>query len=138
MVTLTLHKAIQPFQETHQLVHHQTEFGCIRISSSEDMVRNKTKKQSYFDYRSPNCDFDLEDSKTIFLRDSLAHDDAASYQVWLQNVSPFRRHHPHSHRFNENLNLQYDLEHSNAVFHRIPQFIIMQHQTKLGCKRIIS
>lgn len=117
MVTLTLHKAIQPFQETHQLVHHQTEFGCIRISSSEDMVRNKTKKQSYFDYRSPNCDFDLEDSKTIFLRDSLAHDDAASYQVWLQNVTSSRGYYPHKHSM-KFLTFTGHSEHSKSIFYK--------------------
>ena len=30
----------------------------------------------YFDYIILNCDFDLEDSKHIFLKDTLAHNDA--------------------------------------------------------------
>ena len=46
-----------------------------------------------FDYVRPNCDFDLEDSKPVFLHDTLAHEDASPYQVWLQKgfrMSPRR------------------------------------------------
>ena len=32
----------------------------------------------------PNYDVELEDSKPIFLHDTLDHDDASSIQVWLQ------------------------------------------------------
>ena len=35
------------------------------------------------DYMRPHCDLELEDSKTVFLHDTLAHDDASQYQVWL-------------------------------------------------------
>ena len=35
---------------------------------------------------SPQCDLDLEDSKPIFLHDTLAHDEASPYQVWLQDL----------------------------------------------------
>ena len=38
------------------------------------------------DYMSPQCDPKLEDSKPIVLQDTLAHDDAPPYQVWLQKV----------------------------------------------------
>ena len=34
-----------------------------------------------FDYVRPNCDFDLEDSKPVFLHDTLAHEDASPYKV---------------------------------------------------------
>ena len=34
------------------------------------------------DYMSPQCDPKLEDSKLIFLKDNLAHNDASPYQVW--------------------------------------------------------
>ena len=40
-----------------------------------------------FDYLSPYCDFDLEDGKPVFLHDTLAHDHASPYKVWLQKVS---------------------------------------------------
>ena len=39
-----------------------------------------------FDQMSPHCDPELEDSKQIFLRDTLAHDVASPYIVWLQKV----------------------------------------------------
>ena len=32
---------------------------------------------------SPHCDPELEDSKLVFLQDTLAHDVASPYQVWL-------------------------------------------------------
>ena len=34
----------------------------------------------------PHCDPLLEDSNPIFLHDTLAHDDASPYQVWLQKI----------------------------------------------------
>ena len=46
------------------------------ISSSVDMV-----EIVIFDYMSPHCDPELEDSKPIFLRDTLVHDDASPCQV---------------------------------------------------------
>ena len=41
---------------------------------------------------SPRCDFDLENSKSIFLHDTPTHNDASHYQVWKQNVWQFRRY----------------------------------------------
>ena len=38
-------------------------------------------KNSYFNYIIRNCDLDLEDSKPIFLKDNLAHNDASSYSL---------------------------------------------------------
>ena len=61
------------------MMYHQTEFGCQKISSSADMVETVI-----FDCMSPHCDPKNEDSKPIFLHDTLAHDDASSNQVWLQ------------------------------------------------------
>ena len=29
-----------------------------------------------------HCDLDFEDTKPIFLHDTLAHDDASPYQIW--------------------------------------------------------
>ena len=73
-------------------MYHQIKFGCKTISSSVDMVEMVT-----FDYISPKCDLDLEDSKPIFLHDILAHDDASQYQVWSQKVKQLRRYHPDEH-----------------------------------------
>ena len=50
-----------------------------------------------FDYRSPHCDPELEDSKLIFLHDTLAYDDASPYQVWLQKVQQLMRYCPDEH-----------------------------------------
>ena len=36
---------------------------------------------------SPHCDPELEDSKPVFLPETLAHDAVSPYQVWLQKVS---------------------------------------------------
>ena len=45
------------------------------------------------DQMSPHCDPELEDSKSIFLHDTLAHDVASPDQVWLQKVQQLRRYH---------------------------------------------
>ena len=37
-------------------------------------------------YVSHHCDLDTDVSKTISLQDTLAHDDASPYYVWLQKV----------------------------------------------------
>ena len=43
-----------------------------------------------FDQMSSNCDPELEDSKPIFLHDTVAHDVALPYQVWLQKVQQLK------------------------------------------------
>ena len=63
------------------MMYHPIKFGCKKINSSADMVATVIS-----DYMSPHCDLELEDSKPIFLHDTLAHDDASPYQVWLQKV----------------------------------------------------
>ena len=70
-------KAIQSFHTTVHLMmmYHQTKFSCKRISSL--YIKNL-----YFDYIIPNCDLDLEDGKSIFLKNSLTHNHASPYQVW--------------------------------------------------------
>ena len=40
------------------------------------------KYQSYFDYLILHCVLNLGDSKLIFLKDNLAHNDASQYKVW--------------------------------------------------------
>ena len=39
-------------------------------------------KKAYFHNIIINCDLDFEESKPIFLKDNLAHNDASPYQVW--------------------------------------------------------
>ena len=63
------------------MMYHPINFGCKKISSSVDMVETVISA-----YMSPHCDLELEDSKPIFSHDTLAHDDASPYQVWLQKV----------------------------------------------------
>ena len=64
------------------MMYHPIKFVCKMISSSADIIETVI-----FDYISPHCDPELEDSKPIFLHDTLAHDVASPYQVWLQEVS---------------------------------------------------
>ena len=56
--------------------------GCKQISSTVDVVETLI-----LDYMSPHYDPELEDSKPDFVHDTLAHDDASPYQVWLQRFS---------------------------------------------------
>ena len=49
-----------------------SKFGCKKVSSLENMVETVI-----FDQMSPHCDPELEDSKSIFLHDTLAHDVAS-------------------------------------------------------------
>ena len=65
---------------------HPVEFHSKKICSSVDLVETVT-----FDV-SPDCD--LEDSKPIFLHDTVAHDNPSPYQAWLQKVQQRRRYHP--------------------------------------------
>ena len=44
-----------------------------------------------------HCDLDLEDSKAVFFIDTLAHDDALSYQVWIETAQQFRRYYSDKH-----------------------------------------
>ena len=71
------------------MIYHN--FGC-KISSSVDMVETVIS-----DYICLHCDLDLEDSKSLFLRDTLAHNNTSPYQVWLQKAQQFRRYHPDEH-----------------------------------------
>ena len=70
--------------KTRQLVmmYHPIKFACKKISSAADMV-----EAGILDQMSPHCDPKLDDSKPIFLHDTLAHDVASPYQVWLQKFS---------------------------------------------------
>ena len=50
-------------------MYHPIKFGCKKIGSSADMVETVIS-----DYMRPHCDPELEDSKLIFLHNTLAHD----------------------------------------------------------------
>ena len=63
-------------------MHHPIKVGCKKIGSAADTVETVI-----FDYMSPPCDSELEDSKPSYLHDNLAHDDASQYQVWLRKFS---------------------------------------------------
>ena len=73
-------------------MHHPIKFGYRKISSSEDAVETVT-----YNYISPHCDPGFEDSKPIFLHDTLAHGDASPYQVWLQKIQQLRRYCSNEH-----------------------------------------
>ena len=72
------------------IMYLQIKFGCKKISSLADMVETVISHQM-----SPHCDSELENSKLIFLHDTLAHDVASSYQVWIQKVQQMRRYCPY-------------------------------------------
>ena len=82
-----LHNALQLM-----MMYYLIKFSCQNIRSSTDMVETVT-----FDRMSPHCDSKLEDSKPIFLHDTLAHDVASPNQVWLRKVQQLRRYHQDEH-----------------------------------------
>ena len=57
-------------------MYHPIKPGCKKISHSVAMVETVIT-----DYMSPHYDPEPEDSKPIFLHDTLANDDASPYQV---------------------------------------------------------
>ena len=68
-------------------------------------------KKAYFDYIIRNFNLDLEDSKPIFLKDNLAHNDASPYQgSALQKISS-------GQTFTDILKIccDLDLEHNNPT-----------------------
>ena len=68
-------------------MYHPIKFGCKKVSSLPDMVETAISDQM-----SPYCDHELADSKPTFLLDTLAHDVASPYQVWLQKVKQLKRY----------------------------------------------
>ena len=72
-------------------MYHTIKFGCKKINSLADMVETETVIS---DQMSPHCDPELKDNKPIFLHDTLAHNVASPYQVWLQKVQQLRRYLP--------------------------------------------
>ena len=73
-------------------MYHPITCNYKKISSSVDMVETVISDQI-----SPNCDPELQDSKPIFLHDTMAHDVASTYQVWLQMVQQLKRYRPDEH-----------------------------------------
>ena len=68
------------------MLYHQTKSGCKRISHIFLIIRH-------------HCDLDLDNTPlfsttaiVFSLSDTLAHDDAPTYPVWLQMVQRFRRY----------------------------------------------
>ena len=49
-------------------------------------------RHDILDQMSPHCDLELEDSKPIFLHDTMAHGDALPYQVRLRKIQQLRRY----------------------------------------------
>ena len=74
------------------MMYHPIKFGCKKISSSADMTETVIS-----DLMSPHGDPELEDSKPIFLHDTLAHDVASPYHVWLQKVQQLGKYPPDDH-----------------------------------------
>ena len=74
------------------MMYYPIKYGCKKISRSVD-----TLETVIFNYMSPHYDPKLEDSKTVFLHDILAHDDAPPYQVWLQKVQQLKRYCSYEH-----------------------------------------
>ena len=74
------------------MMYHPIKFGCKEITSSANMVETVT-----FHQISPHSDPELQDSKPIFLHDTLAHDVASPYQVWLQKVQQLRGYRADEH-----------------------------------------
>ena len=107
-------------------------FGCKKISSSADMVETVI-----FDQMSPNYDPKRDDSKSIFLHDTLAHNVASPSLVTEGSAAE-----EISSRwtFTGILNLfcDLDLDYNRAIqsFHKTIHLMIMCHQTKFSCKRI--
>ena len=89
---------------------------------------------------SPHSDLDLEDSKQIFMHDTLAHNDASQFQVWLQKVQSWEDIVQMNMQEFFYLSYDLDLDHNRAIqsFHKTIHLMIMRHQTKFSCKRISS
>ena len=74
------------------MMYNPIKSGCKTMNSSADVVETVI-----FDQMNPHYDPKLEDSKPIFLHDTLAKDVASPIQVWLQKVQQLRRYLPDEH-----------------------------------------
>ena len=96
-VILTLKTTIWFLYNALQLIilYHPIKSGYKNISVSADRVETVI-----FNQMSPPCDPELEDQQTNLLaelHDTLAHDVASPYQVWLQVIPQLRKYCPGEH-----------------------------------------
>ena len=127
IVTLILNTTIRFLHWTFQL-----KFECKKNSSYVNMVETVI-----FAHMSPQCDLNLEDSKPVFLHDTLAHDDASPYKVWSQKDQHLRRYRPDEHSL-EFWTFPVTLtttEQSNLLTIKL---MVVCHQTKFSCKKTSS
>ena len=117
------------------MMYHPFKFGCKKTSSSVVMVETVI-----FNYMSPHCDHELEDSKPIFL-----HDTGPWWCIAIPNLvtdSSAVEDILSKWTFTGILNLSCDLglDHNRAIqsFHKTIQLMLMYHQTKFICTRISS
>ena len=68
-------------------------YHLFKLSNSANMVETVI----YFFQMSPLCEPELEEDSKPILHDTLAHDVASPYQVWLQKVQQLRRYCPDEH-----------------------------------------
>ena len=68
------------------MIYHQRKFGHKQIISFDELA-----DESHFDYLSPCCDLDLEDSNQFSWHNTPTHNNAPLYQVWFERL---RRYYP--------------------------------------------
>ena len=113
-------------------MYHPIKCGCKKTNNSVDVVETLI-----LDYMSPHNDPELEDSKLIFLHDTLAHDDASPSFVTNNSAAEEMASRC---TFIEILKLFCDLDlgYNRAIqyFHKTIKLMMMCHQTKFSCKSI--
>ena len=87
-VTLILNTVIHSFYKTLWLMMKYHHLSLVAQGSPVQQIWSKT---SYFDYITPHCHYDLENSTAIFLHNSMSHSDVPPYRVWLQKDQQFRK-----------------------------------------------
>ena len=99
VLDLDHNRAIQSFHKTIHLMMmcHQTKFTIPSLETKCSVVQNISSRQTFINISNLHCDLGLELKNPIFPRDTLAHNDASSHQVWLQKFQQLRRYHPNEH-----------------------------------------
>ena len=118
-------------------MYHPTKFGCKKISSLVDTVETVR-----FDYMSPHLDLHLENSKPIFLHNTLAHGNDVHHHIKFS----FKRFSNWGDIIQMNIHWNFEpscdlyLDHNKAIqsFHKTIQFIMTCHKTKFSYKRTSS
>ena len=112
-----------------------TKFGCKRVGNSEGTFDSHI----IFLLHKPHCDLDHEVGTKIFVRNSPAHDDASSYQVWSQRLHWFRWDRPDKHSLTFWIfAVTFDLQHTIQFSHKTLRLMVMYHQTQFGLEKISS